>query len=284
VAAQYTELGDPMLTSFSAQGVTPDALGQTMDLGVRAGSLDDLGEGTVAVSWLAAGTIGAEVGEPVQLRLGDGTLIQPKVVAIYDRGLGFGDFTLPRGTLDGHLTNPLDHAVLVRIAGDAAPAEVDTALAGLPYAGLAVMDRAGFQAAQAEAMALDAWVNLLLVGVLLGYVAISAANSLVMGTRARARELALLRLVGTTHRQVLRMLRWEGAVVVLTATVIGAMIAAVALVMLSVGLTGSPTPYVPPLPGAALLAGVAALGMTAIMLPARYALRSNPAEAIGIHE
>ena len=38
VAAQYTELGDPMLTSFSAQGVTPDALGQTMDLGVRAGS------------------------------------------------------------------------------------------------------------------------------------------------------------------------------------------------------------------------------------------------------
>ena len=284
VAAQYTELGDPMLTSFSAQGVTPDALGQTMDLGVRAGSLDDLDEGTVAVSWLAAGTIGAEVGEPVQLRLGDGTLIQPKVVAIYDRGLGFGDFTLPRGTLDGHLTDPLDHAVLVRIAGDAAPAEVDAALAGLAYAGLAVMDRAGFQAAQAEAMALDAWVNLLLVGVLLGYVAISAANSLVMGTHARARELALLRLVGTTHRQVLRMLRWEGAVVVLTATAIGAMIAAVALVMLSVGLTGSPTPYVPPLAGAALLGGVAALGMTAIMLPARYALRSNPAEAIGIRE
>jgi hypothetical protein len=86
--------------------------------------------------------------------LPDGTLIQPKVVAIYDRGLGFGDFTLPRGTLDGHLTDPLDHAVLVRIAGDAAPAEVDAALAGLAYAGLAVMDRAGFQAAQAEAMAL----------------------------------------------------------------------------------------------------------------------------------
>ena len=73
---------------------SPQTLAQTMDLGVRAGSLDDLGEGTVAVSWLAAGTIGAEVGELVRLRLGDGTLIQPKVVAIYDRGLGFGDFTL----------------------------------------------------------------------------------------------------------------------------------------------------------------------------------------------
>ena len=46
-------------------------------------------------------------------------------------------------------------------------------------------------------------------GVLLGYVAISAANSLIMGTHARARELALLRLVGTTRRQVLRMMRLE---------------------------------------------------------------------------
>jgi putative ABC transport system permease protein len=80
------------------------------------------------------------------------------------------------------------------------------------------------------------------------------------------------------------MLRWEGTVVVLTATVIGAAIAALALVMLNVGLTGSPTPYVPPLVGVALFGGVATLGMTAIMLPARYALRSNPAEAIGIHE
>lgn len=284
VKAEYTELGDPALTSFSAQGVTPDELGRTMDLDVRAGSLDDLRAGTVAVSWLVAGTVGAEVGERVRLRLGDGTPIEPKVVAVYDRGLGFGDFTLPRGALDGHLTDPLDDAVLVRTADGASLSEVDAALAGLPYAGLAVMDRAGFEAAQAEAMALDAWVNLLLVGVLLGYVAISAANSLIMGTLARTRELALLRLVGTTHRQVLRMMRWEGTVVVLTATVIGVVAAGLALVMLSVGLTGSPTPYVPPLSGAALLAGVAALGMTAIILPARYALRSNPAEAIGIRE
>ena len=56
------------------------------------------------------------------------------------------------------------------------------------------------------------------------------------------------------------MLRWEGTVVVLTATVLGAVIAGVALVMLNVGLTGSPTPYVPPLAGAAALAGVAAWG------------------------
>src|SRR4029450_5467533 len=95
-------------------------------------------EGTAPVRWLAAGPIGPEAGEPVQLRLDDGTLIEPRVVAIYDRGLGFGDFTLPRSTLDSHLTDPLDDAVLVGIADGSSPAEVDTALASLPYRGLAV--------------------------------------------------------------------------------------------------------------------------------------------------
>jgi putative ABC transport system permease protein len=43
-------------------------------------------------------------------------------------------------------------------------------------------------------------------------------------------------------------------------------------------------PYVPPLAGAALLAGAAALSMTAILLPARLVLQTNPAEAIAIRE
>ena len=45
---------------------------------------------------------------------------------------------------------------------------------------------------------------------------------------------------------------------------IGVVIAGLTLSALSVGLTGTPVPYVPPLAGAALLVGVAALGMTAI--------------------
>ena len=151
----------------------------------------------------------------------------PRVVATYERGLGFGDFTFPYATIQGHVTDPLAHAVLVRLADRADPGEVDAALAGLTrrYRGLAVLDRAGFQAAQTQEQALNTWVNLLMAGVLLGYIAVSAANSLVMGTSQRARELALLRLVGTTRRQVLAMMRWEGVIVVAAATVIGVVIA-----------------------------------------------------------
>jgi putative ABC transport system permease protein len=83
---------------------------------------------------------------------------------------------------------------------------------------------------------------------------------------------------------VLQMMRWEGAIVVAAATVIGVVIAGLTLAALSVGLTGTPVPYVPPLAGAALLVGVAALGMTAILTPTRLALRANPAEAIAVRE
>lgn len=105
-----------------------------------------------------------------------------------------------------------------------------------------------------------------------------------MGTSARVRELALLRLVGTTRRQVLRMMRWQSTIMVLTATAVGVGIGGRSLVMLSVGMTGSPLPYVPPLAGAALLTGMAALGFTATLIPTHGALRANPAEAIGMRE
>jgi putative ABC transport system permease protein len=87
-----------------------------------------------------------------------------------------------------------------------------------------------------------------------------------------------------SRRQVLRMLRWEGVIVVLTGSVIGTVIAALTLTALSLGLTGDPVPYMPPLAGAALLAGAATLSMTAILLPARLVLRTNPAETVAIRE
>jgi putative ABC transport system permease protein len=78
--------------------------------------------------------------------------------------------------------------------------------------------------------------------------------------------------------------RWHHRDAPVGAAVIGVVIAGLTLAALSVGLTGTPIPYVPPLAGAALLVGVAALGMTAILIPTRLALRANPAEAIAIRE
>jgi hypothetical protein len=59
------------------------------------------------------------------VRLGDGTAISPRVVAVYGSGLGFGDITLPNATVADHTRSRADTAILVRVLvldHDAGPA------------------------------------------------------------------------------------------------------------------------------------------------------------------
>ena len=74
--------------------------------------------GTVA---LAGWWSGSHVGDRVQMWLGDGTPVTLQVAAIYRRGLGFGDVTLAKATVAGHLPRAGDDEVLVRTGpgGDA---------------------------------------------------------------------------------------------------------------------------------------------------------------------
>ncbi|WP_345409475.1 ABC transporter permease [Nonomuraea salmonea] len=105
-----------------------------------------------------------------------------------------------------------------------------------------------------------------------------------MSTSARSRELALLRLVGTTRRQVLRMLRTETATALALSTALGTGIALVTLAAFSTGMTGSALPYVPPLTYLAVITAAAVLALTATAIPARFILRTPPAEALGTRE
>lgn len=50
--------------------------------------------------------------------------------------------------------------------------------------------------ADVEQAQVDRWVNYLMLGVLLAFIMVAAANSLVMATGERTRELAMPRLVG----------------------------------------------------------------------------------------
>ena len=59
-----------------------------------------------------------------------------------------------------------------------------------------------------------AWVNLLGLLVIVGYLIVAVVNSLVVATNVRRREIALLRLVGMTRAQVLRAMRWEALMTV----------------------------------------------------------------------
>jgi putative ABC transport system permease protein len=269
-----------------AIGTSTNGLGQTLELEVREGSLAAVSAGAVAVSVDRARSLQVGVGEEVSLWLGDGVRITPRVAATYASSLGFGDFVLPRALVAAHVTSAMDTQLLVRYADGADVAALDARLAALAEStpGVEVLDRAGLQAAEDQAAEASAWVNYLIIGVLMAFVAIAAVNSLVMAVGERARELALLRLVGATRTQAIRMIRWEALAVIGFGVFIGLAVAAATLVPFSLAIAETAVPYLPWQIVAGVVAGAALLGLGASELPARNALRHDPVELMGAQE
>ncbi|MGW6928977.1 FtsX-like permease family protein [Lentzea sp. NPDC054927] len=251
--------------------------GGAVDLDVVTGDLEDLTTGTVALSDAHARWEDKKVGDTVEFWFADGQPAKLRVIATYRHDLAFGDHVLSAADARAHTTAGMDSAVLVK-SGDA------TALRELTsrYPGLAVTGGVAAQDRSDERT--QFLLNLVAVGVILGYVAISVSNTLVMSTAARRREFALLRLVGTGRRQVVRMMRAEALVTVGLAAVLGSLVAALPLTMLAIGFTGVPLPAGGVWVHLGVLAGAALLGVVSIAVSTRLSLRAKPIDAIGSRE
>jgi putative ABC transport system permease protein len=266
-------------TQYTAQGI--DGSRATFDLDVTSGSLADLQSGTIALDRLTAEIVHAHVGGEFRGWYPDGTPAALRVVAEYSRGLGFAAVTLPAQALAPHTSgltslafvsaDPSARAGLARVLERVAP-------------GVSIVDRANYEAALDKDLAQNAWANQVIVGVLLAYVAIAAVNTLAMAAMGRRRELATLRLAGTTRTQILRMVRAEQALLLTVGLIIGGVVAAATLVPMVRGLTGTATPYIPLTGWASVIGGTVLLGSLATLLPVRRLLRVNPVEAIGVRD
>jgi putative ABC transport system permease protein len=278
VAAVSHPFDGPQFAFVPAAALSGDGPGHTLDLDVRRGSFAALGPGTVALSEDWAHALRADVGSRVALWLGDGTPVRVRVVAVYASSLGFGDVVLPRAAVAAHVAVPTAAQALVA-AGPAHAADVAQRLHALAaaYPGTRVADRG---AAQAESADAGGWVDYLILGALIAFCVVAVVNTLVMATAERTRELALLRLVGATAAQVTRMLRWEALAIVGLGLLAGLTIAAATLVPFSLAVAGRAVPAVPVPFVLGVVALAAALGLAATELPARVALRQNPAMAI----
>jgi putative ABC transport system permease protein len=278
----YKLLGEDEVESGTAMILTPDA-GSVLDLGVREGSLDRLTGATVAVSSEVARMRGAELGRTVQLVLGDGAPVLARVVAVYDRGLGFGPVALSHDLAKGHTTAGLDQSVLVRTDGsEAAERELAEVVASRPGLVLEPTDTgAGEGLSEAPP---EVWINLAVIVVLLGYLLLSIANKLVATTAQRRGEIATLRLNGTTPRQILAMMRREAAVIGAASLTTGVLLSVIPLALLGIGFLNRPWPAGPAwlLPALAVL--VVCTAFLTVELPTRQALRTAPADALSVRE
>ncbi|WP_369136950.1 FtsX-like permease family protein [Modestobacter versicolor] len=277
VAWEYSELGEPTVESGSALVADP-AAARVLDLDVRDGALADLTGATVAVGSDVARSRDAGLGESVELVLGDGAPVEARVVAVYDRTLGFGPVVLAADLAAGHTSAGLAQQLLVRTDGSAAAREGLAALVA-DRPGLTLGDAAPRETSLADAPG-EVWLNLATVSVLVGYLLLSIVNKLVAVTSQRRGEIAVLRLTGSTPRQVRSMMRREAAVLTGVSLAAGLALSAVPLLALGIGFLGRPWPAGPVwlAPAAALV--VAAIAVLTTELPTRRALRAEPASAL----
>ncbi|MCR3752931.1 ABC transporter permease [Lentzea californiensis] len=265
------------------QAIDPDGVEHTMDLQVRSGSLADLRGPTMAVSALQADSNGWKVGDQAEVWLGDGTPATLRIVAIYGRGIGFGDFTVTKDVIEGHTASTGYERILVRAEPGT---DITTALADVTdrHPGSTVTNTAGLTGRLANDLALSAWLNKLLMGIMIGYAAMAAANTMVMAALTRGRELASLRMVGVTRKQVKRMVHAEQSGLLGVSLLIGGSIAALTLISVVRTLTGQSIPYVPPLGWVSIIGGTTLLALLTTVLPIARLLRVPPIAGIGVKE
>jgi len=238
-----------------------------LDPDVTAGSLDELtGADTIAVSGESLFATGKGVGDTVDLRLDDGTEVSPTIVAVYERGLGFGDYLVDGSSLPGAGQPQVAEVLFVQGSADL------TALTALGLQALTV-DEYVDQAVTAAASQQD--LGAILLFVLIFFIAIAAANTLVMLTGARKPEFTLLRRIGTTRGQLMGMVGVESLFVMVTALVLGTLSVVPALVSVSYGMLGTFAPAVDWPVYAALAAAVALIASVATVVPALAASRGR---------
>ncbi|MCT9074945.1 ABC transporter permease [Streptomyces fulvoviolaceus] len=282
------------LIKSEARAAEAGPLAETVRLPLAAGKVSDLDDGSVIVNeeWEKH-----TVGQTVDVWLGDGTKKSLRIAAVMTTGTG-------------------DNGVYVTPANapGASVDRVDVALAdGADSAAVAAGLRNAVSASGGEIFTKSQWVQssypetnrtalphsrlrssggtpigfLLVLGIALLYTGISLANTMVMATCDRVRDLAVLRLAGATQGQVLRLVGAEALMVVAVGGALGLLVAGLNLLGMwgALGLLSVWSPV--EMPWAELGAAVGACAVLAVVssvAPAGLAMRRRPVELAGLRE
>ncbi|WP_329008189.1 ABC transporter permease [Micromonospora rifamycinica] len=272
--------GSHVESPWPLQGVNGASAADITGVRTTAGNLADLTGATVALPEVAGKNLSVGVGDQITLRLGDRSAVDLRVVALYPAKEGFETIMLPAELLAAHSTTGLARQILVTAAPgtdrDALAASVRQKLAGQP--GTLIEDHDAITTF-AERTKTLAWVNYLLVALVAGYTMISVANTLIVATAGRRRELGMQRLIGATRQQALQMLGVEAGMITIIGVILGTIASVVTLLPFSAVVLGRPVPSGSIFIYIAVVAGAAGLTFAATLLPGRRAMLSRPAEA-----
>lgn len=264
-------LTDPDLEGFvdslawepaTVRSLTAGPTGLLVDLDVSDGSLEDLTRSdTIAVSTDVLFGTGIGVGDGVKMRWSDGTTTEPTVVATYQRGLGFGDFTASPQTLAEHASDDVSQSILLTVMSGSG-ADVRAALSDQ---GLDVLTPAAYADTATASGEAEQRLGTVLLLALLAFIFVAAANTLVMVTARRGSELQLYGQTGATRGQLVTMTLIEAALTATLAWIIGTLAVAPAVLGVGFGMLGLAVPPVDLTAYLVLSAGVLALPLLTVV-------------------
>jgi len=262
-------------------GVSAQGAAETTTTPLTAGTLSDLSGPTVALTTRQAAQRGYQLGDTVRMRLGDGAEVELRVVALFTARPGYETVLLPAPLVVEHTTSGLVPQILVRARQGTDQARLTDALAGLAadHPGVRVANREEILAGQAKQEQTEAWVNYLLVAMIISYTVVSLVNTLVIATGERRREFALQRLIGSTAGQILRMMSVEAILIAVSGVLLGTAVAGATLLAFGVALDGRPLPDGPPWIYLAVVGAAGLLTLAATLLTTMLVLRPRPIEA-----
>jgi putative ABC transport system permease protein len=265
--------GDIVLAAFGVDGPSWDYLARRVT--VESGALTPGRPGVAVTAWVARER-GWRPGAAVPLTFADGRTQALPLVAVVADGTMPAEVVLARDTVRDHDPSALTSRVY---ASGPAAADLSRRLAGL---GGSVLDVGAYaRTADAEEDRLVRIFVLVLIGLTCGYTAIAVANTLLMATAGRRRDLAVLRMSGATRRQALAVVAGESTLVVALGATLGLAVAATGLLGVRAGLSeqvGAPVALAMDWPAVAAVTAVClALALAASVVPAAVALRGDPA-------
>ncbi|WP_077796777.1 FtsX-like permease family protein [Streptomyces sp. JHA26] len=282
-AVYVLEEGVALVRSDARAVAGPEALTATTRLPLAAGRAGDLDDRSIIVNeeWEEH-----TVGRDVRVWLGDGTEKTLRIAAVMHTGTGGNGVYVTAANAPGAPVDRVEVALTDGADADAVAGELRAAVG--PAGGRVSTRDEWVEATYPQTDGTTRLGLFLVLGIALLYTAVSLANTMVMATSDRVRDLAALRLAGATDGQVLRLVGAESLTVVAVGALLGLAVAGLNLAGMgaALGLLSVPAAPVVPWTAVGATAGACAvLAVVASVVPAGLALRRHRAvEAAGVRE
>lgn len=264
----------------------------TIDRAVKTqyitGSTADLARGELVVDETTAQTNGLHVGSPVPLQFLGGNSTTLRVGAISKTPTGGGKdggtFQVSLDTLMRSAPSAQDITLYLNTAPGADKTKISEALNRVLSANpqVHVQNQTDYrnQSTGQVTTILDLLYGLLALAILIAVFGV--INTLTLSVIERTREIGLLRAIGTTRRQIRRLIRLESVLIAIHGALLGLALGlawgvAGQKVLVTYGITELTIPWTTIL---AVLGGAIVVGLAAAILPAHHAARMNTLTAI----